>query len=362
MCVIAVVEDDKKRPSGREINAMWEANDHGGGVAWREKGKVFWKKGLTLPEMHQYLRELPVPFVSHFRISSIEKPPNKLLTHPFLVSKDTPLLLEGSTKGQVLFHNGHWGEWESQSKTWLAQSAGKIQPPLGKWSDSRAMAFWAAHFGLGIFEGKPWGIDERVIILGPGPEDLDYFGKDWKTYNGYVVSNEWWLSKLKREPSAINPPRQSPNHIWTPGAAQSSVRNGGTETSTLSGSTSKETPKTETKDFGGKDSVEDSKGKAQGGPSVTTHPFVKAAEEYETALLAYSQRDSKNGKRLGSKTQKKKKAKKFEEACFKYPLIHKQWKEGKKLEHIHQLERIIHIDQLTEQNLSDLGQAVPRIM
>src|SRR3990167_4580457 len=128
---------------------MFSANDHGGGVAWREGGLVHWKKGLDEAEMQEFVAALPLPFVAHFRIASCGAK-SKELCHPFPVSKDASLALEGTTKGYVLFHNGHWAEWKPFTK----ETALKMGRPLptGQWSDTRAMA-WAAHnYGLGIWE------------------------------------------------------------------------------------------------------------------------------------------------------------------------------------------------------------------
>jgi len=182
LCVIALVT--KARPTPDAVGKMFSANDHGGGVAWREGGLVHWKKGLDEAEMQEFVAALPLPFVAHFRIASCGAK-SKELCHPFPVSKDASLALEGTTKGYVLFHNGHWAEWKPFTK----ETALKMGRPLptGQWSDTRAMA-WAAHnYGLGILEF----IDEKCVAF--GPRDLEVMrGSGWDEVDGVWCSNKSW--------------------------------------------------------------------------------------------------------------------------------------------------------------------------
>jgi hypothetical protein len=208
MCVIAVVEDSDKRPSREEVTAMWESNPQGGGVAWRESGRVKWKKGLGLNEMQRLVVELPTPYIAHFRVNSCGVGGAiPQLTHPFPIEPNVSFALEGEIEGAVLFHNGHWQSWEHQAKMWLGQAGGKIRVPHGqKWSDSRTMALFAYYFGYGIFDGDPWGIDQKVVIMGPGEDDLDFFrDADWSTYHGYIISNDYWIKKVKVAPGEDRP-------------------------------------------------------------------------------------------------------------------------------------------------------------
>ena len=171
------------------VAKMFSANDHGAGIAWREKGAdgkpvVKWQKGLELPAMQEMIEQLTLPFVAHFRIAS-SGGKSAALCHPFPIGKDADLSLEGETKGYVLFHNGHWGEWKSFSKETALRMGRPL--PLGRWSDSRAMA-WATHnYGPGILEM----IDEKVVIF--GPKDLEVIrGNGWDEVNGVWCSNKSW--------------------------------------------------------------------------------------------------------------------------------------------------------------------------
>lgn len=194
MCVITIVEGPR-RPTEVEIKAMWDSNKYGGGLAFREKGGVSWEKALSLEQMQKRNTELPFPYVLHFRIPSSGGDTTQLC-HPFPVTRTVSLDFKGHTKGEVLFHNGTWSEWHSQSKQWLAASMGKIKALPGPWSDSRAMAFWAYHFGDQIFEvPELWGIREKVVLFTPSGE-IKVYGEGWSEVDGLVVSNEGWCFRV----------------------------------------------------------------------------------------------------------------------------------------------------------------------
>jgi hypothetical protein len=175
------------------VNLSYETNSEGGGVAWREDGYVHWHKGLDLEEMRKYCKNLPLPFIAHFRIASIGGK-SKELCHPFPIEKDVPLVTKGKTNGFVLFHNGHWGAWKNDGKEAAFRSGTPIPP--GKWSDTRAMAFVASIYGNGILEF----IDEKTVVFGPGPKDCNTTGKvdstdGWKCINKVWCSNDFWLHR-----------------------------------------------------------------------------------------------------------------------------------------------------------------------
>lgn len=194
MCVIAVANTE--RPTSEQVVKMFQSNPHGAGIAWRDtndagEGIVAWKKGLGLEEIVELCSKAPLPYVAHFRIPSCGGP-STLLTHPFPIQKDVPLLMEGTSQGNILFHNGHWGAWKNTVMD--ASVRGGWTLPKGRWSDSRAMAWMAAHFGLGMLEF----IDEKVVVF--GPTELELFkGDSWTKINpGVWVSNQGWQSEHVR--------------------------------------------------------------------------------------------------------------------------------------------------------------------
>lgn len=190
MCVIMATKD---KPIPEEwITKGFEANNHGAGAAWREDGYVHWKKGLDLDQIQELAAKLTPPYILHFRIQTVGGVRPEL-THPFPIEPTVNLALEGKTKGYVLFHNGGWSNWKSDAK--IAASDGikngraKAGLPIGKWSDTRAMAFMAHVYGLGILEF----IDEKVMAF--SPDKVDVFGSPWTLLDGIWVSNTNWQSR-----------------------------------------------------------------------------------------------------------------------------------------------------------------------
>ena len=181
---------NKERPDQEMIEHAFDQNDDGGGCAWRttnDQGEavVEWKKGLNVADMIRLAEELPVPYILHFRIASIGgiRP---TLTHPFPINKNGSLALEGQTKGYVLFHNGHWKEWSDECKRAAILSNTPI--PMGRWSDTRAMAWLCAIYGPGFMELMP---EQKGIVF--GPTDMHIFdGNGWSKVNDVWCSNDFF--------------------------------------------------------------------------------------------------------------------------------------------------------------------------
>lgn len=210
MCVIAVFQST--RPTLAEVEAMWDANPQGGGIAYRdtqtfqrsgspkEEPVVRWHKGLKLGEMTTYcLETAPLPFVAHFRIPTCCT--DQILTHPFPIDPAVPLAFKGSTRGYVLFHNGHWTSWKSVLMEMGIRKGNKIPP--GRWSDSRALAWTAAKCGLGILEA----LDEKVVAF--GPQTIEIYGGQghggWKFFEErYWVSNDTWAWRARNNYSVTD--------------------------------------------------------------------------------------------------------------------------------------------------------------
>ena len=187
MCVIAIAET--VRPTPEAVEKMFNANDHGAGLAWREDNpteggvEVHFKKNLDLDELQELAASLPLPYVMHCRISSVGGR-RADLCHPFPVDTEAPMFLEGTTGGFVLFHNGHWNRWKDTALEASIRFPAKV--PTGKWSDTRAIAWLASLYGLGICEM----IDEKVVAF--SPDRIEVFGTGWSQVDDIWVSNEFW--------------------------------------------------------------------------------------------------------------------------------------------------------------------------
>ena len=185
MCVIAYA--DEARPTEDMIERMWNNNPNGAGIAWRRGDKVCWKKGLELLEAQELAAKVPLPYVVHFRTPSGGTSRRPACCHPFPLTDDVSLAMEGSLKGYVLFHNGMWGGWKDKLVEYSLRSGKKL--PGDSWSDSRGLAWVGHHFGFGILEL----INEKVIVFGPA--DYEMFG-GWETVKIgdklIWVSNKFW--------------------------------------------------------------------------------------------------------------------------------------------------------------------------
>lgn len=181
MCVVAIAQE--KNLTEEHVKRMFGSNRDGAGVAWRQDGRVHWRKGLSEEEIRDLCLTLPLPYIAHFRIASCGGV-RADLTHPFPIAKDVPLALKGSTSGSVLFHNGHYHRWKDQLLA-LATNNG-IKVPTGAWSDSRLMAWVAAYCGTNIL---PF-FDEKLVNF--SPDDMDIFGVGWSEVDGLYVSNRTW--------------------------------------------------------------------------------------------------------------------------------------------------------------------------
>ena len=202
MCVIVIAS--LGRPSAAMIDACYQANAEGAGIAWRDPDDptlVRWEKGLDLHEIQDLAATLPLPYIAHFRIASVGGG-SKKLCHPFEVSEDSSPEMSGATKNPLLFHNGTWTEWRRTMFETVYKMGVKV--PNGRWSDSRAMAWLGAIFGTALYDI----IDEKVATI--SPEKLEVFGQGWVVVPGVgAASNSGWQGRMKgASPSRLIEPNQ----------------------------------------------------------------------------------------------------------------------------------------------------------
>lgn len=188
MCVAFVTNKEKRVPD-EWVRAAYQHNNAGAGIAYRDGEEVVWKKGMNLEEVQELNETVPLPYALHFRIPTCGGPIKKL-THPFPIEENVSLALDGRIKGSVLFHNGHWGRW----KDFMLEAAarGRLKIPGDKWSDSRAMAWMAAHFGDGVLDL----IDEKICAF--GANSIDIYGTGWTVRETIWCSNIHWEGAVKR--------------------------------------------------------------------------------------------------------------------------------------------------------------------
>lgn len=191
MCVILVCPDENARPDRDVLEACHDANPHGAGMAWRERGKVRWMKNLDVDDIEALLAELLGEVVIHFRWASVGGV-DADLCHPFPVTRWSKTDLFGEADA-VLFHNGTWPAYDEALRR-LRQEHGKALP-RGPMSDTRAAALCVHAHGRRILSHLPgrwvWMNAKQTRLYGP-----------WSEFRGMRVSNR---NFVRRVPGASMP-------------------------------------------------------------------------------------------------------------------------------------------------------------
>lgn len=180
MCVLVVART--KFPTLEQLKQMEETNRDGAGIGWMQDGMAHWRKGLDAEQVFAIGSTLPLPVVIHFRMATVGGAV-KELTHPFPVTPKSGLQLVGNAL-RVLFHNGHWNNWDDMMTAGRKRGVitGK-QPKL--MSDTRAMAMLTHAYGDGIPEMLGADGQRLVVLSGSG---LEVYGK-FQEWEGLEVSN-----------------------------------------------------------------------------------------------------------------------------------------------------------------------------
>jgi hypothetical protein len=195
MCLIIACTPGN-RPSANTLKSSRVRNNDGSGIAWTDNGRVHWIKGLSKEEVDAALATVPntAHIVIHDRLSTIGGN-DPALTHPFFLNGALPKK-SGSTKGTLLFHNGHFSDWRTLLLTALGSR--RLLMPKGVWSDSRAIGILFGIYGpeiMSMLDGQ------RVCTL--SPDGFKLYGQTWTDWEGCKVSN--------RNFAACSPPVQSYN-------------------------------------------------------------------------------------------------------------------------------------------------------
>jgi len=175
MCIIAVCE--KRALTDKELENCFSTNKDGAGIAWHKDGMNHYIKGLMkldeVKDVYSDIRECGIiPHVVHFRTSTTGGV-NEELTHPFIVSKDSPVAdMVWDGKDPLLFHNGCFRNWEESMLNFYIRKSARI--PDGNWSDSRFMAILVHFLGKNVLKIK----GSKYALLMPS-------GRIW-TYGNFI--------------------------------------------------------------------------------------------------------------------------------------------------------------------------------
>jgi len=189
MCILAVAVERKL--TVEEIRNCFEVNRDGAGVAWSKNGRNYLCKGfMDLDSFLGFYKLVEVlPHIVHFRTAT-SGGVRPELTHPFVVSLTSPLVLRWSGTQPLLAHNGVVTDWRQTflrfapdiCRELRRRKQGRTLPP-GPWSDTRAAAVIAALVGSPIlsFLGGKWAFLDsgRVEIYGDFIQEQGvYFSND----------------------------------------------------------------------------------------------------------------------------------------------------------------------------------------
>jgi hypothetical protein len=167
---------------------MWRSNDDGFGMMYRTRDGVAMVKGiLNEEEAWETYSQLPegVPHVLHFRLAT-HGGVRPELTHPFVVSEDSPLVQAGVSERPVLAHNGVW------SLHALKQKEVRLKGPV---SDTRVLAAWLGRMAkdrpIGEVLAKHYYevlSAGRVVVVDPATWRL-YLVGGWIREGNFLFSN-----------------------------------------------------------------------------------------------------------------------------------------------------------------------------
>jgi len=182
MCCIITSPDQAHRPTLQTLRLVAEQNPHGSGLAWVERGAVYYLKGLGPKAILKDLEEVPGPMIIHFRIATVGGT-HKSLCHPFPIRPRPAAKLYGSAPA-VLFQNGTWSAWQEYMDVTGLELSGPI-------SDTRVLAA-AVHQ-----RGFDWlaQVQSRFAML-TAENEIQRLG-DWHLHrDGCHYSNTYWMPRI----------------------------------------------------------------------------------------------------------------------------------------------------------------------
>jgi len=187
MCIIAVSKS--RHLTEEEFRNCYRNNPDGFGMSWSTGVDNRFKKGLmTYDESWKFYQNmikkhgLKFPYVCHFRIKT-EGAIIPELTHPFIISRKSPLNLKWKGDNSLLFHNGTISGW----RRYLPKIESRFKEEIDedKLSDSRALAMMLPTKGKNAIVAA--GKYNKFAVFNKGRCKI--FG-DFNEENGIYFSND----------------------------------------------------------------------------------------------------------------------------------------------------------------------------
>lgn len=181
MCIIC---ECNTKLTKDEFHECFISNSHGAGFAWHADGMNHYIKGfMTEATAWEAYQSVPVPHVAHFRLASAGGI-HPDLTHPFIVSEDSPIQLTWDGAESLVFHNGTILDWKEMLFA-VCMRMGYM--PAGEMSDTRFVAMAMSVLGgdaMRFFSSSKFAVmDEDGVITRYGVWEKD--GSNWYSNSGY---------------------------------------------------------------------------------------------------------------------------------------------------------------------------------
>lgn len=212
MCILVYCE--KRKMTQTEFMNCADGNSDGIGFGFSKNGKQAFIKGfMDGDHAYDFYRSFPdKPHIAHFRLSTAGSVTPKL-THPFICSETSNLLLNYVGNDPILFHNGMLASWETYARKYDIKTNEFM-------SDTRMLAMLIAKLGmteaLDLFSGS------KFIILKDGTAFMrgDFIYEDGAYFSntGYKYSYSKYYSKgsYKTKTVVKTTPKTEVNKAYVP--------------------------------------------------------------------------------------------------------------------------------------------------
>ena len=189
MCTLAFCKERKMTYS--EFMTCAENNSDGIGFAWSSKKQQVYTKGFMDEKVAwEFYKRLPKdkPHLVHFRLGTAGDNVEQL-THPFIISEDSPTPLTYIGDKPILFHNGALWGWQKDCKD-------NNIPTHRMMSDTRMVAILCHRNGVKETLKETSG---KYIVLHKGNI---YIKGHFINEDGVYFSNSWYKESLFRSYSS----------------------------------------------------------------------------------------------------------------------------------------------------------------
>lgn len=194
MCLLAILN---KMMTPKQATKAMLANSDGIGIAYRDKGKLYIDRDISIQDLMRYGELYQGPYMVHFRLISAGANIPQLM-HPFPI-QDNLDMLAGSTN-VALAHNGHIMQWENTAKRFGI----KVDKT---WSDTKMLAYM-----VNYLDDHAWLDDlasgQKFALM--NKDEIIRYGSGWyqEQHTKNIYSNIYWDRATAKVCQSLDPPKQ----------------------------------------------------------------------------------------------------------------------------------------------------------